>query len=220
MGRVKLRAFGRLLGAHPIVGAGVALLLRSELGAAPWDVFHTGLAHTTGLSVGTAANVTGLAAVAVALIAGVRPGIGTLINAIILGGCIDGALVVIPAAGSLALALAYLVAGIALLGLGTGLYLSAELGAGPRDSLMVALARRRRWTTARARAALEFIALIGGLVLGGRAGAGTLVYAVAIGPAAQWGTQLFARDRAAARSDHRSDDPARTPAQDVAKEAV
>jgi uncharacterized membrane protein YczE len=190
---MELRALGRLLGAHPIVGAGVALLLRSNLGAAPWEVFHVGLARATGLSVGTAATATAAAAVLVALVAGVRPGVATLVNAVILGGCIDAALAVIPAAPSLAAASGYLASGIVLLGLGTGLYLSAELGSGPRDSLMVALAQRRSWSIARARIVVELTALTAGIILGGRTGAGTLVYAAAIGPAAQWGTHLFAR---------------------------
>jgi uncharacterized membrane protein YczE len=193
---MKPRAFGRLLGAHPIVAVGIALLLRSDLGPAPWEIFHVGLAQATGLSVGAAASTTSIAAVLIAFVAGVRPGIGTLVNAIILGGCIDAALAVIPAAPSLALASGYLAAGIVLLGLGTGLYLSAELGSGPRDSLMVALARRRHWSTARARVALELAALACGLILGGRAGAGTLVYAAAIGPVAQWGIRLFAKEPA------------------------
>lgn len=190
---MELRAFGRLLGAHPIVGLGIALILRSELGAAPWEVFHVGLARATGLSVGAATSATAVAAVLVALVAGVRPGIGTLVNAVILGGCIDAALAVLPAAPSLALALGYLAAGIVLLGLGTGLYLSAELGSGPRDSLMVAVARYRRWSIARARVAIELAVLVGGLLLGGRPGAGTLVYTAAIGPVAQWGIRMFAK---------------------------
>ena len=190
---MRFRAFGRLLGAHPIVGLGVALLLRSELGAAPWDVFHVGLAQATGLSVGAAASATAVAAVVVALVAGVRPGIGTLVNAVILGGCIDAALAVLPAAPSLAVALGYVAAGTVLLGLGTGLYLSAELGSGPRDSLMIVVAQHRRWSIARARVAVELAALVAGLLLGGRAGPGTLVYATAIGPVAQWGIRMFAK---------------------------
>jgi uncharacterized membrane protein YczE len=129
----------------------------------------------------------------VALVAGVRPGIGTLVNAVILGGCIDAALAVLPAGPSLAVAVGYLAAGIMLLGVGTGLYLSAELGSGPRDSLMVAVARHPRWTIARARVAIELAVLVGGLLLGGRAGAGTLVYAAVIGPVAQWGIRMFAK---------------------------
>jgi uncharacterized membrane protein YczE len=193
---MEIRAFGRLLGAHPLIGAGVALVLRSDLGAAPWQVFHLGLARSTGLSVGMAATATAIAAIAVASVAGVRPGIGTLVNAVVLGACIDAALAVLPAASSLAVGVGYLTAGILLLGSGTGMYQSAELGSGPRDSLMVALARRRGWTTARARVALELTALASGLLLGGRAGAGTIVYALAIGPATQWGIQRFAKERA------------------------
>src|SRR3954470_13870578 len=105
-----LRAFARLLAAHPVVGAGIALVLRSELGAAPWDVFHAGLARATGLSVGTATIATAIAAIAFAAGAGVRPGIATLINAVVLGACIDAALAVLPVAGSLAVACGYLAA--------------------------------------------------------------------------------------------------------------
>jgi uncharacterized membrane protein YczE len=188
-----LPAVGRLLGAHPIVGAGVAFLLRSELGAAPWEVFHAGLAGTSGVSVGIATSLTSVVAVVLALVLGVRPGVGTVVNALVLGACIDAALALLPVAPSVVVGAAYLAVGILLLGLGTGLYLSAELGAGPRDSLMVALSRRRRWSLARARVVIELIALACGIALGGRAGAGTLVYAIAIGPAAQWGTHLFAR---------------------------
>ena len=189
-----LRALGRLLAAHPAVAVGVALLLRSELGAAPWEVFHAGLAHATGGTVGLAASATAVLAVGIALIAGVRPGLGTLVNVVLLGACIDAALAIVPVAPSVALAACYLGAGIVLLGLGTGLYLSARLGAGPRDSLMIALTRRRGWSISRARIAVELIALVAGLLLGGRAGIGTLVYAAAIGPATQWGIDLFAKE--------------------------
>lgn len=189
-----LRALGRLLVAHPAVALGVALLLRSELGAAPWEVFHAGLAHATGGSVGTAASATSVAAIVIALVAGVRPGLGTLVNVLLLGACIDAALAVVPVAPSLGLAAGYLALGIGLLGLGTGLYLSARLGAGPRDSLMIALTRRRGWSISRARIALELIALTAGIVLGGRAGIGTLAYAAAIGPVTQWGIDLFAKE--------------------------
>jgi uncharacterized membrane protein YczE len=184
------------LAAHPLVGVSVALLIRSDLGAAPWDVFHVALADATGLSVGVASNVTAVVAITVALIAGVRPGLGTLVNALLIGVCVDAALFVVPVARSLVAGGVYLATGVVALGLGTGLYLSAELGSGPRDSLMVALARRRRWTTARARVVVELTALTAGVLLGGRLGAGTLLYAVAIGPVAQWGIHVFQKDPA------------------------
>jgi len=188
---MRVGSLARLLVAHPILGLGIGLIIRSELGAAPWDVFHVGLARAAGLSVGTATSATAVSAVLVALTASVRPGLGTLINAILVGLCVDAALALVPAAPLLPLAAAYLIAGIVLFGLGTGLYLSADLGSGPRDSLMVALARRRSWSVGRARLAVELTALLVGLVLGGRAGVGTMIYAVTVGPVAQWGITLF-----------------------------
>ena len=84
---------------------------------------------------------------------------------------------------------------VAYLGLGTGIYLSAGLGSGPRDSLMVALSARRGWTTGRARVVIELGVLGLGLLLGGRAGVGTLVYALSIGPVTQWNMSLFEEQR-------------------------
>lgn len=189
-----VRAVLRLLAAHPVVALGVALLIHSDLGAAPWDVFHVAIAGTTGLSIGAASNATALAAVAVALVLGVRPGIGTLTNALVLGFCVDAALAVVPAATTTVAACAYLAAGILATGLGTGLYLSARLGSGPRDSLMVALTRRFGWTAGRARLVLELAALGVGIALGGHVGAGTLIYAVAVGPVVEWGIHVFMKD--------------------------
>jgi len=128
----------------------------------------------------------------------VRPGWGTLINALLIGACVDLALAVVPAAPSVPLAVGYLAAAIVLIGLGTGLYLGARLGSGPRDSLMVALARRPRWTMSSARVAVELGALGAGLLLGGPPGAGTVLYALAIGPVTRWGIDVFAAREAAA----------------------
>src|SRR5262245_20405764 len=83
------RAIGRLIAAHPIVGAGVALGIKSGLGAAPWDVFHVSLARLGGISVGTATTATGLLALLIARVLGVRPGLGTLVNALVIGFCVD-----------------------------------------------------------------------------------------------------------------------------------
>jgi uncharacterized membrane protein YczE len=185
-------ALGRLAGAHLFVGAGIALVLRSGLGAAPWDLFHVGLARASGLSVGVATAATSVAALLVALLLGVRPGIGTVINALLIGACIDGALALAPAAPTFFQGLVYQAAGLVLVGLGTGLYLAARLGAGPRDSLMLALARRLRWSPGRARLALELSALGAGVSLGGRVGVGTLVYVLLIGPLVGLGIRLFA----------------------------
>jgi uncharacterized membrane protein YczE len=185
------RAVARLLLALPIVGAGVAAVLRSGLGAAPWDVLHVGLAEVTGSSVGAATTLTAAAAVIVARRGGVRPGPGTLLNVVLLGLCVDAALWALPPAPTVVAAVAYLGVGMLLLGAGTGLFLSAALGSGPRDSLMLAIAGRRGFTLVRARTAVELAALALGLVLGGHAGPGTLIFATTIGPVVRWGITLF-----------------------------
>jgi uncharacterized membrane protein YczE len=133
-----------------------------------------------------------LVAVLVAVGAGVRPGLGTLVNAVLIGACVDGGLAVLPIAPNAVWGVAYLAAGLIVFGLGTGLYMSANLGAGPRDSLMVALARGRASRLGRARAVVELVALGVGIFLGGPLGWGTVAYAVAIGPVANWGINLFA----------------------------
>jgi len=181
----------RLVFAHPIVGSGVALLLASRLGAAPWDVFHVGVARLTGLGIGTATSVTAAAAIAVAYALGIRPGFATLVNALLLGVCIDGAVAVVPDAPSPVVGVAYVAAGVALLGIGTGLYLSAGLGSGPRDSVVLAVARCRGWTVRRARTVVELVALAAGFALGGELGLATWIYALTIGPAVQWGIAMF-----------------------------
>jgi uncharacterized membrane protein YczE len=187
-------SFARLLLAHPIVGAGVALLLASRLGAAPWDVFHVGLARLTGLGVGAATSVTGAVAIAVAYVLGIRPGFATLVNALLLGACIDGALAIVPDAASPVVGIIYVAAGVALLGIGTGLYLSAGLGSGPRDSVVLAVARSCGWTVRRARTVVELVALIAGFLLGGELGLATWAYALTVGPAVQWGIAMFGGD--------------------------
>lgn len=184
----------RLLAAHPVVGLGVALLIKSDLGAAPWDVFHVAFAGVSGLTIGMAAIATAIIAIAVAFALGVRPGLSTVTNAVLLGPCVDAALAILPTSPSITVSVGYLAAGIAALGLGTGLYLSARLGAGPRDSVMVALSRRPGWTLSRARIVLELSVLSIGLLLGGAVGIGTLLFALAIGPATQWGTHVFMKD--------------------------
>jgi uncharacterized membrane protein YczE len=126
------------------------------------------------------------------MVFGVRPGVATAANALLLGLCVDGAYAPLPAARGAAAGLAYQAVGTALIGLGTGLYMSADLGNGPRDSLMVALARRG-WPIAAARASLEAGALAVGWLLGGPVGVGTVLFALAIGPITQWGITLFAK---------------------------
>jgi uncharacterized membrane protein YczE len=189
-------ALVRLVTAQSLAGVAVALIIQSRLGAAPWDVLHVGLARLSGVSIGTATGATSIAALLIALALGVRPGPGTLLNAVWVGVCVDAALLLLPSAATVGLGALYLGAGILLLGLATGLHISAELGNGPRDSLMLALAQRRSWTMTRARLTLELGALAAGILLGGRGGPGTLLYALAIGPITQWSICYFREEHA------------------------
>jgi uncharacterized membrane protein YczE len=179
-----LRRLIRLYAGLVLFGVSIALMVRAQLGLAPWDVFHQGIARRTGLPLGT---------IVIAVSAGVmlawiplrqRPGIGTLSNAILVGLALDATLAVLPLPGPLTLRAAFLVSGILLNGLATALYIGAGLGPGPRDGLMTGLAARGHSIRA-VRTTIELSVLAGGWLLGGTVGVGTVAYALAIGPLVQ-----------------------------------
>ena len=166
--------------------AGIVALLESRLGLSPWDVLHQGLAKHTPLTFGTASIAVSVVVLVGAWLLGARIGIGTLANALLVGGFVE-ALTRIPAvdraAGwDLSARIGLLAGGLALMGAGTALYLGADFGAGPRDSLMVVGAARTRFRIGAVRAGLEIGALAIGVVLGGTVGVGTLAFALSIGP--------------------------------------
>src|SRR5919199_643599 len=165
-----------------LYGASMALQIRAGLGLDPWDVFHQGVADRTGLSFGTVVIVVG----ALVLLAWIplrqRPGFGTVSNVIVIGLAVDAALARLPAAGSLPVAVAMLVAGVGLNGLAGGAYIGAGLGPGPRDGLMTGLVRRTGRSIRLVRTSIEMTVLLAGAALGGTVGVGTVVYALSIGP--------------------------------------
>lgn len=169
----------------------IALMIRSGLGLGPWDAFHLGLHLTTGVSVGVASILTGLAVLVGSLAVGVRPGFGTLANMVLIGLFTDILLPWIPDAAGWRGGVAYFAAGVLLAGLCSGLYIGARLGSGPRDGLMLALSARYGWPVRRVRTAIELTALGFGWVMGGTVGVGTVVYALTSGPSVQWGLRLF-----------------------------
>jgi len=169
----------------------IALMIRSGLGLGPWDAFHVGLHLLTGLTVGVASIVTGLVIVGISMAIGAKPGPGTVANMVLIGVFTDLVLPVLPAAPGWMPGLAYYITGIALMGLATGMYISAGLGAGPRDGLMATLSRRYRWSIQRTRTMIELLALALGWAMGGKLGIGTILFAVAIGPSVQCGMRAF-----------------------------
>ena len=168
-----------------LFGISLALMLRAGLGLPPWDVFHQGIAARTGLSIG--AVIVGVSALVLLLWIPLRqrPGLGTVSNVIVVGLVVDIALLAIPQPPNLGVRAILLVVGVVSNGVATGLYVGAGLGPGPRDGLMTGLAARGL-SIRRARTAIEVAVLAVGWLLGGTVGAGTVVYAVSIGPLAHY----------------------------------
>jgi uncharacterized membrane protein YczE len=170
---------GRWLGPHvlrrlPILvvglvlfGLAISLLVRAGLGLNPWEVFHQGISIRTGIPMGTVAILLGVPILLLWLPLGERPGLGTLLNVLIVGTSVNLFLTVVPAATELPAQLVMMAAGIGLYGFATGLYLSTDLGPGPRDGLMTAIHRRFGWRIAPTRAAIEIVVLVIGFSLGG-----------------------------------------------------
>ncbi len=167
------------------MGVGIACMVRSELGLAPWDVLHQGLSERTGVPLGTVTILVGVAVLALWVPLRQRPGVGTIANAVVIGAVIDVTLAVIPQVGWTALRWALMPAGVVALSLGSGLYIGAGLGPGPRDGLMTGLAARGP-SVRLVRTGIEAGALAAGWLLGGSVGLGTLAIALSIGPLVQF----------------------------------
>ncbi len=185
-----------------LFAVGVVALLESRLGLSPWDVLHQGIARHTPLSFGEANIAVGVAILLAAWALGVAPGFATIANGVLVGVFIDRLtaidLVADLAHSVLAARIALLAGGIALIGVATALYIGAALGAGPRDSLMIAGVQRTRARVGVVRAAIEGGALLAGIVLGGTFGLGTVAFALLVGPAVELSFALLRRSRLAA----------------------
>jgi uncharacterized membrane protein YczE len=185
-------------------GLGISLMVEAGLGLGPWEALHQGISVRTGIPIGTVSILLGIPILALWWPLGQRPGIGTLINVAIIGTATNVGNLLIPTQHELPAQVAMMLAGVVVIGLGSGLYLSADLGPGPRDGLMVGLHRRFGWSIRRARTLVELSALGVGWALGGTIGVGTLAFAFGIGPVVQVMLGIFdRRGVVAARSDVR-----------------
>ncbi|BFU45988.1 YczE/YyaS/YitT family protein [Krasilnikovia sp. MM14-A1004] len=188
-----VRRLAQLTAGLTLYGFSMALMVISGLGLTPWDVFHQGVSRATGISIGTVVILAGVPILLLWIPLRQRPGIGTIANLVVIGLVVDGALAVLPTGASLPLRVAYLVAGILLNGLATGMYIGARLGPGPRDGLMTGIAGRfPRLSIRLVRTTIEVLVLGTGFLLGGTVGLGTLAYALAIGPLVQAFMPMFA----------------------------
>jgi uncharacterized membrane protein YczE len=173
----------RLLAGLVMFGAGEALMVACALGNSPWTVLSEGLALQAGIGVGVAT----VALSFVVLLAWVplrqRPGLGTIANAIVVGLAMEPVLALVEQPDGLVARAAMLAGGIALVAIGSGLYLTTFLGPGPRDGLMTGLHRVTGRPIGAIRMANETAVLVAGWALGGTVGIGTLAFALLIGPA-------------------------------------
>ena len=180
-----------------LCAAGIVLFLESELGLPPWDVLHQGLAEQAGLSFGVANLVVSVAVLALAWRLRAHIGLGTLLNATLIGTFVI-ALTAFEAVDALSeeplgTRIGLIAMALACFGVGSAFYIGAAMGAGPRDSLMLVVSRRLGVRIGAARTAIEVAALALGFALGGTAGLGTLVFALGIGPAVELSFWLLER---------------------------
>lgn len=180
-----------------LYGLSLTLLVRADLGLAPWDVFHQGVGEVTGLSLGTVIVATSFVVLTLWIPLRERPGLGTIANAVLVGVGVDVFSSVLPEVDATVVRWLLLASGVILNGVATSLYIGAGMGPGPRDGLMTGIARRGH-PIRRVRTTLELLVLVAGIVLGGSFGVGTIAYALAIGPLVHimlpWFTRLADRD--------------------------
>lgn len=181
----------RLLLGLVLCGIGIGLQVAGDLGVAPWDVLHQGVALHTPLTIGQVSILTGVVVLLGWLPLRERLGVGTIANTLVIGLVVDATLAVVATPGSAAGRTALMLAGPVLFAVGSGFYIGAGMGPGPRDGLMTGLARRGH-DVGLVRTGIEVAVLAGGFLLGGTVGVGTLWFAVGIGPMVRWTLPLLA----------------------------
>jgi uncharacterized membrane protein YczE len=175
-----------------IYGIAIAIMIRANLGTSAWAVLEVALAQILGVTPGTMTVLMGILILSGALILRERIGWGTLANIMSIGPWEDLALGLIPPVkGNLPLQVGMLLLAITMMGIATAIYIGVDAGAGPRDTLMLAIRRKAGVSIRLARGSIEVTVVCLGWLLGGPAGIGTLVYACTIGTAVQWGFKLF-----------------------------
>ena len=166
-----------------LFGVGEGLLLVSAAGASPWSVFAQGIHLSVGLSVGAVTIIISILVLLLWVPLSQKPGMGTILNALIIGIMIDICIKFVPTPEDFISQIFLAVAAVLIVGLGGGIYLVANLGAGPRDGLMIGLQKKTNFPIAAVRATLEITVMSIGWYLGGTVGVGTLLFAFGIGPA-------------------------------------
>jgi uncharacterized membrane protein YczE len=180
------RRLGQLVLGLVLYGLTLAMIIRATLGNSPWDVLHQGMARHLPISIGTAVITMSLVVLLAWIPLREMPGVGTILNSVLVGLSADLFLGLIHAPASGAGQAALLAGGVVLNAVATALYIGSQFGPGPRDGLMTGLHRRTGVSIQLVRAGLEISVVAVGALLGGTVGLGTIAYAVAIGPLVQW----------------------------------
>lgn len=172
-------------------GTGIAFFVRSELGVPPWDVFHQGVSQHTGLGLGTVLIIVAFCVLLLWIPLRLRPGLGTLLNAIEIGLVENLAQDLIPETKNIVIRIIFMLLGLTIIAAGSGLYIGAQFGSGPRDGLMLGLNKRFGISVRLARTLVEIVVMVIGIFMGGHIGLGTFVFAFGIGPMVQVALRTF-----------------------------
>lgn len=176
-----------------LFGTGEAMLVDAALGNAPWTVLAQGISVRTGIAIGLATFLISAVVLLMWIPLRERPGLGTIANAVIIALALQVMIGVLPTPESTGWRLAQVIGGIALVGLGSGLYLTTNLGPGPRDGLMTGLHERTGIAVTPVRLSIEIVVLAAGWVLGGTVGIGTVLFALLIGPSVGYGLRVVGK---------------------------
>lgn len=175
------RRLPRLVVGLVLFGIGIALMVRADLGLSPWDVLHQGVAGRTSLTIGMVSVLTSFVVLLLWIPLREHPGIGTVLNALVIGPVVDLTLWLVPPVDPIAVRWGLMLAGPLVVAVGSGFYIGAGLGPGPRDGVMTGLARRGL-PVGTVRGGIEVTVVLLGWLLGGTVGLGTVVFTIGIGP--------------------------------------
>ena len=176
-----------------LFGLGEALIVTASIGVSPWFVLHQGLSFISGYSIGITTFVVSLVVLLLWIPLSQRPGIGTIANAIIISIVLDVTLPFLPYPENYIFQLLQVIIGILIIGIGSGYYLAANLGPGPRDGLMTGLQRKTKRSFSIIRSGIEISVVLVGWYLGGIVGIGTILYALTIGPSVSLGLYIVGK---------------------------
>lgn len=180
--RITIRRWSQLLLGLFLYGVAIALMIRADLGLDPWTVLAQGIEVQTGWSIGLVVVLIGLGVLLLWIPIRQRPGIGTVLNVLLIGPAMDLALLVLETPDELWGSILMFTGGLSLLAIATGLYIGARFGPGPRDGLMTGAHARFGWPIWKVRTGVEVSVLAIGWLLGGTVGLGTLAFALLVGP--------------------------------------